>query len=101
MLPVNRGVAMLAKRTGALVLPVGICGMERMWGKGKRLGVGANEDHLRNPHLLRGLLHWDLGKRESGNLWKRLAAEIMALCAEGGLMLSPLEQEESGDEVAG
>ncbi|HVL39474.1 MAG TPA: lysophospholipid acyltransferase family protein [Fimbriimonadaceae bacterium] len=32
--PVNRGVAMLAKRTGAAVLPVGIVGTQIKWGKG-------------------------------------------------------------------
>jgi 1-acyl-sn-glycerol-3-phosphate acyltransferase len=33
---VNRGVAMLAKRTGAWVLPVGIIGTEIMWPKGRK-----------------------------------------------------------------
>lgn len=33
MLPINRGVAMLAKRTGANVLPVGLCGTNRVLGR--------------------------------------------------------------------
>ncbi|MCW5943599.1 MAG: 1-acyl-sn-glycerol-3-phosphate acyltransferase [Fimbriimonadaceae bacterium] len=38
MLPVNRGVAMLAKRTNAPVLPVGVSGTHRCWPRGaKRL----------------------------------------------------------------
>lgn len=36
MLPINRGVAMLAKRTGAPVLPVGICGTHRAWPRGAK-----------------------------------------------------------------
>lgn len=35
MLPINRGVAMLAKRTGAPVLPVGIRGTERKMPRGR------------------------------------------------------------------
>lgn len=35
MLPINRGVAMLAKRTGAAVLPVGIVGTHKTWPKGR------------------------------------------------------------------
>jgi 1-acyl-sn-glycerol-3-phosphate acyltransferase len=34
MLPVNRGVVMLAKRTGAPVLPIGIVGTHKKWPKG-------------------------------------------------------------------
>jgi len=33
MRPINRGVAMLAKRTGANVLPVGLCGTNRVFGR--------------------------------------------------------------------
>lgn len=36
MLPINRGVAMLAKRTGAPVLPVGVCGTHRSWPRGSK-----------------------------------------------------------------
>lgn len=37
LLPVNRGVALLAKRSGAPVLPVAIAGAEKKWPRGAKL----------------------------------------------------------------
>lgn len=36
MLPMNRGVEMLARKSGAKVVPVGIVGTAQKWGKGKK-----------------------------------------------------------------
>lgn len=37
MMPINRGVELLAKRSGAWILPAAIVGTARKWPKGKRL----------------------------------------------------------------
>lgn len=94
MLPINRGVAMLAKRTGAAVLPVGIIGTEVVMPKG-----GGGRKHPMKIAYGKPFTYEEVatGKNEKENR-ERFAAElerrILELCHANGLMLKSASSTE-------
>jgi 1-acyl-sn-glycerol-3-phosphate acyltransferase len=89
MLPINRGVTMLAKRTGAKVLPVGIIGTHIVLPKGSK--------GKKHPMLVvygKPFTYQEVatGKTEKENrelFATELEKRILALCNENGLPLLP------------
>ncbi len=87
--PVNRGIAMLAKRTGALVLPVGVVGTDIVMPRDK----GKRRRHLMTVIYGKPFSYEDVGKganeKETRELFaKHLAAEIVRLSREHGSTIS-------------
>ncbi len=92
MLPVNRGVALLAKRSGAPVLPVGIAGTHRKMPRGKsfpkfgRVTVAFGEPFLYSDVAAHAS---EAENREAFAV--HLESRILALCAQAGLELKAAE----------
>lgn len=83
MLPVNRGVAMLAKRSGALVLPVGLSGTV------KRLPRGASFPRLGRVTVWFGepFRYADIsgsGKEQEKAFSAELQSRLLTACREAG-----------------
>lgn len=81
MVSMNRGVEMLARKTGALVVPTAIVGTSTKWGKKKKLRFwGRVSVAFGEP-----VSHSELG---SGSAFtSALEARILALCAQNGYPL--------------
>jgi len=87
MLPVNRGVAMLAKRSGAAVLPVGIIGTHIV-----KPRVGEGRKHPMKIAYGKPFTYEEIcsgkNERENRELFAReLEKRILALCNENGYAL--------------
>ncbi|MFN3730138.1 MAG: lysophospholipid acyltransferase family protein [Fimbriimonadaceae bacterium] len=87
LLPLNRGVALMAKRTGAKVLPMGIVGTQRLLPKGsKKLKRGRITVVVGKPFT-----YEEATRDASGDpriaFTHRLATDIVDLCREAGLDL--------------
>jgi len=85
--PVNRGVAMLAKRTGAKVVPVGIVGTHIAWPRGSKLKrhriTVAYGEPFTYDECAKGA-----NERENRELFAlELQNRIARLCEENGLSL--------------
>jgi 1-acyl-sn-glycerol-3-phosphate acyltransferase len=96
MLPVNKGVAMLAKRTGAPVVPVGIIGSNIVMPRGKKKG----KRHRITIAFGKPFTYTDVAKgeneKEAREVFCRVLSErIRDLCdAHGFPVLPPLENGE-------
>ncbi|MBS1704810.1 MAG: 1-acyl-sn-glycerol-3-phosphate acyltransferase [Armatimonadetes bacterium] len=85
---VNLGVSMLAKRTGAKVVPVGIVGSHIALGKGKKLRRHRITVAYGEPITYEGTALEGEGDREHRERFAHILAErIQALCAANGLPL--------------
>jgi len=87
MLPINRGVSMLAKRTNAVVIPVGIVGTHVLMPRGKK-----GRRHPTTVAFGPGFRYEDVAtgatERENRELFAReLERRILALCHAHGLPL--------------
>lgn len=91
---INRGVAMLAKRTGARVVPTAIIGTHAMLPKGAK---GAKKGHVTvifgAPFTFDEVTEGAAGKARDV-FAAELEHRILALCAEHGMVLEP---SQSGD----
>lgn len=84
MLSVNRGVEMLAKKSGALVLPVGITGTASKWGKGKKPRWGGVRVRFGEPMRFEDYID----SRDA--FGKELRRRILELCHADG---NPIKSE--------
>lgn len=99
--PINRGVAMFAKRTGALVLPVGVIGTHIAFPKGQkkvkrqRLTIAYGE-----PFTYESIAH-GANERENRDLFAaELQQRIVKLCNENGMTLRiDTRSEDQGSTV--
>ncbi len=90
MLPIQVGLAMLAKRTGATILPVGIAGTEKVLPKGasrpRRARVTVAYGHpFRYEDVAEGLTEREARKAFAAELGRR----IQAACVEAGHPIAP------------
>lgn len=89
--PILPAVPMLAKRTGAWVVPVGITGTQRVWPKGQsRPGRGRMTIRYGKPFRWNDLeaLYPQSSERDRKELFSHeLATRIRKLCEEDGLSL--------------
>lgn len=106
MLPVNRGVAMLAKRSGAPVLPVGIAGTHRKMPKGKGFPkfVGVRVRYG-EPFRYEDVARHESERENREEFARELEKRILALCNAEGYALrtsapdSPRASSASPDEA--
>lgn len=80
--PFNRGVAMLAKRSGAAVIPVGISGTERKLGKGASIPKWAHATIV----FGKPMFYKDFDDRDA--FTDALRAAVHAACLRAGLPLT-------------
>ena len=86
--PINRGVAMLAKRTGALVQPVGIIGTHIVWPKGPfKLKRHRMIVAFGKPFTYAETATFATEKENRESFTKELTARIMVLCEANGMPL--------------
>lgn len=100
MLPINRGVAMLAKRTGAQVLPVGIIGTHVVMPKG---GGGSKHPMMiayGKPFTYAEIAEGKTDKQARELFSAELERRIMELCAAHGLTLKSASSLETRKESA-
>lgn len=100
MLPINRGVAMLAKRTGAPVLPVGIIGTNIVMPKG-----GGGHKHPMKIAYGKPFTYAEIstGKNDKENrelFAQELEKRILALCNENGFALKSASSLEGSEPSA-
>lgn len=92
--PINRGVAMLAKRSGAQVLPVGIIGTHIILPKG---GKGLKRHRVvlayGEPFTYEQTATGQTEKENRDLFAKELEKRIVALCAAHGLQLKTSESD--------
>ncbi|HVT10646.1 MAG TPA: lysophospholipid acyltransferase family protein [Fimbriimonadaceae bacterium] len=92
--PINRGVAMLAKRSGAQVLPVGVIGTHVIAPKG---GKGLKRRRVvlayGKPFTYEQTSTGQSEKENRELFAKELEKRIIALCAEHGLALKTAESD--------
>lgn len=94
--PFNRGVEMLARKSGALVLPVGLTGTDRKWGKGKKPRWGGLKVRFGKPINVK-----DFKNRDA--FAHALESAILELVHADGSRLQAASKAETADEsvVAG
>ncbi len=85
MNPINKGVAMLAKRTGAPVVPVGIVGSHIVMPRGKK-----GRRHRIKVIFGKPFTFAEVGDKDAFS--KTLAERIRQLCNENGLSILPAEE---------
>jgi len=100
MLPINRGVAMLAKRTGAPVLPVGIIGTHIVMPRG-----GGGRKHPMKIAYGKPFAYEEIstGKNDKENrelFAQELEKRILALCNENGFALKSASSLEGSEPSA-
>ena len=91
--PINRGVAMLAKKTGAKVMPVGIVGTHIAWPRGQK----KIRRHRMNVIYGQPFSYADIatGANEKENreiFANELQSRIAQLCADHGMPLEPIDK---------
>jgi len=89
MNPINKGVAMLAKRTGAPVVPVGIVGSHIAMPKGKKGRRHRIKVIFGKPFTYAEVATGANDKEAKNAFTDVLAERIRALCADHGLPLGP------------
>jgi 1-acyl-sn-glycerol-3-phosphate acyltransferase len=88
--PINRGVAMLAKRTNAPVLPIGVVGTHVIAPKGqKKLKRHRITIAYGNPFTYSEIATGSSEKENRELFAQELERRIIALCAAHGLALEP------------
>ncbi len=94
LLPINRGVAMLAKRTGVPVVPVGIVGSHIILPKGqKKIKRHCLTLVYGEPFTYASVAVHASEKENREAFSQELARRIVALCASEGLTLGMPEAE--------
>jgi len=89
MQPVNRGVTMLAKRTGAKVVPVGVVGTHVAWPKGQKKIKRSRIRVIYGEPFTYAEVSTGASDKENREIFAReLRARIAKLCADNGLTLS-------------
>jgi 1-acyl-sn-glycerol-3-phosphate acyltransferase len=90
--PINRGVAMLAKRTGVPVLPVGVVGTHIAWPKGQKKIKRAKMRIIYGKPFTYAEIATGANEKENREIFAReLQLRIANLCAKGGLTLEPVQ----------
>lgn len=97
MLPVNRGVAMLAKRSGAMVLPVGLAGTA------KRLPRGGSFPRFGRVTVCFGepFRYSEVagtGKEQERAFGAELQSRLLIACREAGFPVEPPQPDSPGAE---
>jgi 1-acyl-sn-glycerol-3-phosphate acyltransferase len=87
MLPINRGVAMLAKRTGAQVVPVGIAGTNIVMPRGRKGRRHRITITYGAPFTYASIAEGRTDKEAREVFARELESKILALCAQGGYEL--------------
>jgi len=92
--PINRGVAMLAKRSGAQVLPIGVIGTDIVAPRG---GKGLKRSRIMIAYG-RPFTYEEIAKSESEKenrliFGRELEARIIGLCAAHGMALKSAESD--------
>lgn len=89
MLPMNRGVEMLARKSGAQVVPVGIVGTSLKWGKGKKPKWGGVRVRFGPP-----MTYAEFAGQGKEAFAQELERRILACCqAEGYALRSAAENQ--------
>jgi 1-acyl-sn-glycerol-3-phosphate acyltransferase len=100
LLPLNRGVAMLAKRTGAKVLPVGIVGTHKKWPKGRsKPKWGRIHVLFGEPFTYEQMATSDSEKVNRETFTAELERRLLNLCREGGYDLRSASSDSSSPEA--
>jgi 1-acyl-sn-glycerol-3-phosphate acyltransferase len=89
MLPINRGVAMLARRTGAQVVPVGIAGTHIVAPKGKKGRRHRITITYGKPFRYEDVAIGETEKEKREAFAAELGNRIRALCESGGYDVKP------------
>ena len=93
MNPISRGVAMLAKRTGAPVVPAGIVGTHRKMPRGSAIPKFAPVSIVYGTPFTYAEIARGANERENRELFCReLERRIIELCANQGLVLKTSEK---------
>lgn len=101
MLPVARGVAMLAKKTNAQVVPVGLIGTVDKWPKGASKPRRARVTVVYGKPFTYTEVCTDTSeKRNRETFAKVLAEKICALCNEYGFMVKSGEENSDQTEAS-
>ncbi|HEY3782137.1 MAG TPA: lysophospholipid acyltransferase family protein [Fimbriimonadaceae bacterium] len=88
--PINRGVTMLAKRTGVPVMPVGVVGTHIAWPKGQKKIKRAKMRIIYGKPFTYAEVATGANEKENREIFAReLQLRIANLCAKGGLALEP------------
>jgi 1-acyl-sn-glycerol-3-phosphate acyltransferase len=101
MLPISRGVGLLAKKTNALIIPVGLIGTK------ERLGKGSSKLHRSVITVVYGKPFTyaevcnDTNEKKNREIFaKVLAARIVELCNAHGLMVKSGETDSVREEAS-
>lgn len=93
LLPFNKGVAMIAKRSGAKVLPVGISGTHRKFPKGGKPRWGKVTVAYGKPFTFEDVARGTTESEKRDSFSHHLEKRILELCHIGGYEPSPSEVE--------
>jgi 1-acyl-sn-glycerol-3-phosphate acyltransferase len=86
--PINPGVAMLAKRTGAQILPVGIIGTHIAWPAGaKKIQRAPMTVIFGKPFSYEEVAQGTTEREKREHFSSELSQRILELCRQGGLEL--------------
>ncbi|RYG48303.1 1-acyl-sn-glycerol-3-phosphate acyltransferase [bacterium] len=93
LFPIERGTGMLARRTGALVVPVGIVGTEKIWPKGQsKPSMGHRITVAYGKPFTYESVSTGANEKENRVIFAReLEKRILDLCQEHGLPLRASE----------
>jgi 1-acyl-sn-glycerol-3-phosphate acyltransferase len=87
---ISRGVAMLAKRTGVPVMPVGIVGTHIAWPRGQKKIKRSKMKIVYGEPFRYADVACSAGEKENREIFAReLQRRIVQLCASQGLVLEP------------
>jgi len=98
--PINRGVAMLAKRTGARVVPVGVVGTHIAWPRGGKLRRHKIIVAYGEPFTYAECATGPNEKENRQVFAAKLQDRIARMCADNGLMLK-IERSNEGSTSSG
>ncbi len=87
LLPIQAGVALLAKKTGAKVVPVGISGSQKMLPKGKTIPRFAGLRVVFGKSFTYDEIEGTSESEVRPNFAKRLEDDLIGLCHQAGLEL--------------
>ena len=101
LLPFNKGVAMIAKRSGAKVLPAGISGTHIKWPKGGKVPKwGRTTVAYGKPFTFDEVAHGDTEAEKRESFSRTLEERILELCKVGGYEPRPYQKEAERASVA-
>ncbi|MBL8048762.1 MAG: 1-acyl-sn-glycerol-3-phosphate acyltransferase [Chthonomonas sp.] len=86
--PISSGIAMFARRSEAVVVPCGILGTERAWGKGQKLRRAKLTVCFGQPFTYSEIATGANEKENRELFAQELAARIAAACQEAGLKVA-------------